>query len=50
MQLFRLDGFDTKIENDFDSSFTNIQREDYEIRIELVGPNGRSLAGVNASK
>ena len=50
MQLFRLDGFDTKIENDFDSSFTNIQRKDYEIRIELVGANGRSLAGVNVTR
>ena len=44
MQLFKLDGFDTKIDQKFDSDFTNIKSKDYEVRIELYGANGISLA------
>ena len=50
MQLFKLDGFDTKIDQKFDSDFTNIKSKDYEVRIELYGANGISLAGVNVTR
>ena len=50
MQLYKLDGFDTEITEEFDSKFTNVKSNDYEIRIELFGSNGRSVAGVNVTR
>ena len=50
MQLYQLDGFDTQIDDKFDSEFTNIKSKDHEIRIDLLGPNGRSKAGLNVTR
>ena len=50
MQLYKLDGFDSRIDPSFDSNFTNVRVNEYEIRIDLYGVSGRSLAGVNISR